>query len=395
MTRPAPNLRPESNVPPADGPCRIGHRDGASGASARLPDPYAAATRATPSSAARPLVGITIGDPAGIGAEVTVKALADPAVRDLGRFVMYGLSDAVQRAAERAGVSPFWFEVTRDDAASIDTGVVLVHVDGCEDAPPGPPRPTTSGGAASLRFVDEAVRAAKAGRLDALVTGPIHKVAWRLAGCRFPGHTERLADAFGVKRVTMMFVADDLRVALASTHVALMDLRNIFTIGHVFQPIDLLDDALRCWFRVARPRIAVAALNPHAGEDGQFGDEEKRIIEPAVLMAQAAGIDVEGPVPADTLFTPQVRDRYDGIVAMYHDQGLIPVKLLAFHAAVNVTLGLPIIRTSVDHGPAFDRAGTNQADPGSMTAAVRLACGLAHRAAAQRSSTRHVPVTAS
>jgi len=218
--------------------------------------------------------------------------------------------------------------------------------------------------------------------VDAICTGPIHKTSWSLAGCRFAGHTEKLADAFHAKRVTMAFVGGGLRVALASAHIGLFELRNHFTIGMVFQPIDQLHDALLKWFGIPRPRIAVAGLNPHAGEDGLFGDEERRVIEPAMQMARNVGIDVEGPFPPDTLFLDHRRARYDGFVCMYHDQGLIPVKLLAFDRAVNVTLGLPTIRTSVDHGTAFDIAGTNQADPGSMREAVRLACRLSAIASA-------------
>jgi 4-hydroxythreonine-4-phosphate dehydrogenase len=186
----------------------------------------------------------------------------------------------------------------------------------------------------------------------------------------------------------MAFVGGGLRLALASTHVGLFELRDLFTIGMVFTPIDLLNEALIDWFGIDEPRIAVAGLNPHAGENGRFGDEETRIIEPAMQMARNIGVNVEGPFPADTLFTPRLRSRFDGIVAMYHDQALIPLKMLAFDTAVNVTLGLPIIRTSPDHGTAFDIAGTNQADPGSMKEAIRLACALAanHRTAAERTA---------
>ncbi len=344
------------------------------------------------SRSARPLVGVTIGDPSGIGPEVVVKALSDPVLRREGRFVLYGVESALRRAARAAGVRPFWFPVARDDVRRVDSGVVLVHFGEHDGRPDGPARATEEGGRASLCFVDEAIESARAGTLDAIVTGPIHKGAWGMAGCKFAGHTEKLAHAFREKRVTMMFAADDLRVALASTHVALMNIRNIFTIGHVFQPIDLINDALRDWFGLDQPRIGVAGLNPHAGEDGRFGDEEKRIIEPAILMARAVGIDVEGPFPADTLFTPAVRSRFDGLVAMYHDQGLIPVKLLAFNSAVNVTLGLPVIRTSVDHGTAFNIADTNQADPGSMRAALRLACRLSARVRAQTWARERMPM---
>jgi 4-hydroxythreonine-4-phosphate dehydrogenase len=159
--------------------------------------------------------------------------------------------------------------------------------------------------------------------------------------------------------------------------VPLLDIRNLFTIGYVFQPIDLLHDALVRFFGIVHPRIAVAALNPHASEEGRFGDEERRIIEPAIEMAREAGVNVEGPFPADTLFW-MARGKYDGVVAMYHDQGLIPIKLTAFDSAVNVTLGLPIVRTSVDHGTAFDIAGKGKANPGSMKAAIAQACQMAN-----------------
>ena len=326
-----------------------------------------------------PLIGISMGDPCGVGAEVIVKALADPELRRLGRFVVYGLSERMHTAAADARIKPYWFDRPQSDAMPVDSGVVVANFADYADGYWSPPRPSADAGAASLAFFDEAIEAARAEVIDAIVTGPIHKGAWRRAGCRFPGHTDKLADAFGVRRFTMMFAADGLRVALASVHLGLFELRNRFTIGLVFQPIDLLHDALRRWFGVDKPRIGVAGLNPHAGEDGRFGDEEARVIVPAIQMARNAGIHVEGPLSADTLFTPEMRRRFDGIVAMYHDQGLIPVKMATFHSAVNVTLGLPVIRTSVDHGTAFDIAGTNQAAPGSMASAIRLACDMAQK----------------
>jgi len=173
----------------------------------------------------------------------------------------------------------------------------------------------------------------------------------------------------------MMFEAPQMRVALASVHVPLMDLRNVLTIGRVFDPIDM-GHAACVGMGIERPRIAVCGLNPHAGEDGLFGDEERRIIRPAIEAARKIGIDARGPFPADTLFTPANLKRYDLFIAMYHDQGLIPVKMLAFDSAVNLTLGLPIIRTSVDHGTAFDIVGQNKANPGSMNAAIDLAISL-------------------
>jgi len=325
----------------------------------------------------RPLIGITMGDPGGIGPEVTVKALCDPAVRSQGRFLIFGIDDCLYEAAGRAGIKPFWFRVARERARRIDSGVVVADFD--EFAGHAwSQRPSVDGGRASLAFLDEAIEAGRQGTIDAMVTGPIHKTSWDMAGCKHPGHTERLAEAFRTTRFNMAFVGGGMRLALATLHLGLFQIQKVLNIGTVFQPIDLLHDALRNWFDIAEPRIAVAGLNPHAGEGGRFGDEETRVIEPAIQMARNAGIDAEGPFSPDTMFLPEHRRRFDGIVAMYHDQGLIPIKLLAFHSAVNVTLGLPIIRTSVDHGTAFDIAGKDAADCGSMKEALRLARWLAN-----------------
>ena len=330
----------------------------------------------------KPMIGITMGDPGGIGPEVVVKALADPDVRSLGKILIYGIDECLYDAAEKAGIKPFWFSVASEQAARIDSGVVVADFNEFAGKSWSPPRACADGGAASLAFVESATNAALAGVIDAFATAPIHKTSWKLAGCRFPGHTEKIADACKCKRFSMAFVGGGLRIALASVHLGLFELRNQFNLGMVFTPIDLLHRTLISWFGIERPRIAVAGLNPHAGEGVLFGDEESRVIEPAMQMARNAGIDVEGPFPADTPFTPKIRTRFDGIVSMYHDQGLIPVKMLAFDTAVNLTLGLPIIRTSVDHGTAFDIAHSNKADPTSMKEAIRLACGLARQKAA-------------
>ena len=242
-------------------------------------------------------------------------------------------------------------------------------------------RPTKQGGQASLRFLDDAIVSALAsrgmpGHVDAIVTAPICKESWKLAGCRFPGHTELLAHRTKAKRVVMMFDSPKLRVALATVHLPLMDIRNKLMIGCAFDPIDLGHHAC-VEMGIDKPRIAVCGLNPHASEHGLFGDEERRIISPAIEMAREAGIDVAGPFPADTIFIDAARGKYDLVVAMYHDQGLIPVKLLCFDDAVNVTLGTPVIRTSVDHGTAFDLVGKNLARADSMKAAIRLAVRMA------------------
>jgi 4-hydroxythreonine-4-phosphate dehydrogenase len=233
--------------------------------------------------------------------------------------------------------------------------------------------PNKTSGEASLRFCLDATDAARAGIIDAVVTGPISKTSWKLAESPWPGHTEMLADRCKSSRKAMMFVCGPLRLALATIHEALFEVRHKFTIGCVFEPIDLLDMALKEYFGIKRPKIAVCGLNPHAGEDGQFGDEEIRIISPAILFAQEAGINCCGPYPADSLFVKAAQGAYDGVVAMYHDQGLIPVKMLGVEKAVNITIGLPIIRTSPAHGTAFDIAGRGTANPGSMAEAILLA----------------------
>ena len=333
-----------------------------------------------PPGNSRPLVGITMGDPLGIGPEVIVKALADPQLRSSARFVIFGLHDVLELAADQAEIPCFWFREPFEGRPRISSGVLVADFDAIP-APPinGAREPNELAGRASLEFVTQAAELLRTGVLDALVTAPICKQSWRLARCRYRGHTDLLAALFNVRHVCMMFVAEPLRVALASDHIPLFDLRNRFTIGLVHKPIDLLHQALREWFGIPRPHIGVLGLNPHAGEDGLLGDEEKRIIEPALTMARNAGIRVSGPLPPDTAFVPQIAQRYDGLVAMYHDQGLIPVKMHAFDRAVNVTLGLGAIRTSPDHGTAFDIAGKNRADAGSMREAIRLAVRLAQQ----------------
>lgn len=339
----------------------------------------------------KPVIGITLGEPGGIGAEVIVKALADPAVRGLARFVVYGLNELMAYAADLAEIDVCWHRLQHDSPRAgydLTHGVVVLDYDEFSPLSSRDHGPSKRGGQASMRFLDDAIAATRRpveeGGIDALVTAPICKESWKLAGFRFPGHTELLQNRSKAKRVAMLFRAQtadlDLNVVLATIHVPLMELRHLLTIGCVFDPIDLGHAALQR-LGIASPRIAVCGLNPHAGENGQFGDEEQRIITPAIEMARTLGIDVSGPFPADTVFTPGIRKKYDLIVAMYHDQGLIPVKMLAFDDAVNVTLGLPLIRTSVDHGTAFNIAGQNKANPGSMKAAIREAVRMARGSA--------------
>jgi len=332
-----------------------------------------------------PVIGITMGDPMGIGAEVVAKSLCDPAIARLARFVVYGQNQSLVDAAERAGLRAMWFRVAKDTQASQRAAALEpVVIDyGHEDSLPREHGPSRSGGLLSKAFVEDAIADAlrpvgDPRRVDAVVTGPISKESWSMAGFRWPGHTELFAARCKVAHHTMLFESPRLRVALATAHVPLMDIRNLLTIGKVFDPIDL--GAAHCRrLGIDRPRVAVCGLNPHAGERGLFGDEEQRVIAPAIDMARSAGIDAHGPFPGDTIFIDAAAGKWDLVVAMYHDQGLIPVKLLGFDRAVNVTVGLPIVRTSPDHGTAYGIAGRGTASPNSMKAAIELAVRLARQ----------------
>ena len=338
-----------------------------------------------------------MGDPGGIGAEIIVKALADPALRRRAHVRIYGVEPCLRAAADKARIEPFWWRVDGAAAPAIlETTLVhdVVVVDAGGTATDWPALSTRRGGAFSFRFVESAIADARRPRADplradAIVTAPISKHSWALAGHdNYPGHTELLGVRFNTPRVGMFFHAPArgdwpaFNVILATVHLPLMDVRNVLTIGRVFDSIDLGNDACR-ELGIDRPRIGVAGLNPHAGEAGLMGDEETRLIEPAIRAAVEAGIDARGPFPGDTIFNTLVSGGLDLVVAMYHDQGLIPVKLLARERAVNVTVGLPTVRTSPDHGTAFDIAGKNAADPGSMKSAITLAIDMAERRASR------------
>ena len=299
-------------------------------------------------------LGITLGDPAGIGPEVVSAALHAGAASD-AQVAVYGDSDAL----ERAGGAPPGTRLVRFSSAAVA---------------PGKPDPAAS------RGVVEAIRAAGsdclAGRLDALVTGPISKQLLAEAGFDYPGHTELLAELAGSDEAVMLLVGRGLRVALATIHCPLREVPERLSTPGLLSVLRVLDRDLRERFALTQPRIAVCGLNPHAGEAGRFGDEERLIIEPAVSDARALGIDASGPFSADSLFHRAVEGEFDCVLGMYHDQALGPLKVHAFGRAVNVTLGLPIIRTSVDHGTAFDLAGRGRADPGSMVEAIQLAQSL-------------------
>ena len=341
----------------------------------------------------RPIIAITMGDPAGIGAEVIVKALADPILRHRARYIIYGLNEMLSYAADLAEFDVFWWrDQYNGRLRSYPHDVVVVDYDQYSMLGTVLRAPSKMGGEASMRFCMDAIEAANRKLVDAVVTAPIAKESWKLAGYHYPGHTELFAQRTGARRYAMMFTGGPLKVVLATVHMPLMGLWGRLNIGAVFQPIELLQQAMVEWFDTLKPRIAVCGLNPHASENGQFGDEEERIITPAITMACEQGIDASGPYPPDTIFLAARDGKYDAVVAMYHDQGLIPIKLLAFDQAVNLTIGLPIIRTSPDHGTAFDIVGRNRANPGSMRAAIELAIDLAvKRQRRQQESARTIP----
>jgi 4-hydroxythreonine-4-phosphate dehydrogenase len=337
-----------------------------------------------------PTIAISMGDPLGIGPEVIAKSLDRARAqgtlggsRPRARVVVWGCAPPLEAAARMARIAPFWTVSapdTLDEALASGAEIVVVHDAGAEvaiGARKGPPGPCAEAGAASFAWVEACVAMARAGRADAIVTGPISKEAWAMAEhAEFPGHTELLATRFGATKTRMMFVAPELMVMLATTHIPIARVPAALTIERIAETIVLADRACRA-MEIEHPRIAVCGLNPHAGEHGLMGEEDESRIRPAIAQARAAGIDATGPFPGDTIFRGAARATYDIVIAMYHDQGLIPVKMLAFERAVNATVGLPVPRTSPDHGTAFDIAGKGVADAGSMVAALDLAIEFA------------------
>jgi 4-hydroxythreonine-4-phosphate dehydrogenase len=329
-------------------------------------------------AADKPILGITMGDPAGIGPEVVAKALTRNDISRVCRPLVIGSMSVMERTVQALGLQATVTAVHGHEQA-LWRGRDLAVLDPLEH-PLGAFRigaPTEKGGAASVAFIKHAVHLAKTQCIDAIVTGPINKEAINLAGCHYPGHTELLADLTQSREVGMMILGGPLKIMFVTTHVAIKELSETLTADRIERGIRLAHRALREYFGVPKPRIGVAALNPHAGEAGLFGDEEERIIRPAVRRARAGRIQASDPLPADTLFGKAARGDYDAVVAMYHDQGLIPLKLVAFGKCVNLTIGLPIIRTSVDHGTAYDIAGKGIADSGSLIEAIKLAARLA------------------
>jgi 4-hydroxythreonine-4-phosphate dehydrogenase len=294
-----------------------------------------------------PRIAITTGDPAGIGPEIVAKAAADPSVRAVCEPIVFA---PPENPAIKAGEA------------------------------------SAAAGQAAYDTIVRAVEAARRGDVEAIATAPVNKFAFAMAGLPWKGHTDLLAHLCGIRHVAMMFHSPTLKVVLLTVHVPLREVSSLLSAELVDGTIALTLDAMK-QFGTPHPRLAIAGLNPHAGESGVIGDEDDRILRPAVDRARGRGIDVSGPIPGDTVFVRASRGEFDCVLACYHDQGLIPVKLLSFGHAVNVTIGLPIIRTSVDHGTAFDIAGKGVADPGSMIAAVTLAASMARLRASRYGET--------
>ena len=305
-------------------------------------------------------IAITTGEPAGIGPEIALRA-AQAQARPCVLLGDRALLEHTARALKLPWPPP--------------SPCSVLHEPVLQPVVPGHPSPANAGYV--LKLLDRAVRGCRSGEFGAIATAPVHKATMNEAGIAFSGHTEYLAAATGARCVVMMLVGAGLRVALATTHLPLAKVPAAITPELIGLTLDVLHHELTSRFGIPRPHIAVAGLNPHAGEHGLFGREEETVIAPAIGLCRDSGVNVSGPFPGDTVFIRACRGEFDVVVACYHDQGLIPVKLMAFGQAVNVTLGLPIVRTSVDHGTAFDIAGKGVANPESMIAAVLLAAKLA------------------
>jgi 4-hydroxythreonine-4-phosphate dehydrogenase len=324
----------------------------------------------------KPTIAITMGDPAGVGPEICIRALESPAIRDLCVPIVFGDVEILQDCADRIGLSPA-FDVIEETAIAEKEAAAVIHVPGLSREAFQPGHVDANTGGASFAYIDEAIDSTLAGLTAAVTTAPISKEALAKAGIPYPGHTEIFANRAGSDRWCMMQYSAEITCTFATVHVGYAEVPKLLTTARVLEVIELSAENLER-IRGTKAKVVVCGLNPHAGEQGLFGNnEEQRIIIPAIEAARAKGIDVEGPLPADTAFLPWKREATDVFVCMYHDQGHIPVKALAFDSAVNTTLGLSIIRTSVDHGTALDIAWQGKANPSSLFSAIRLAVKLA------------------
>ena len=330
----------------------------------------------------KPILAITMGDPAGIGPEIIVKALQVPKVRRVCRPLIIGNRPILERTLRSLKIPSV---ITSLDGHEESTAKQVFRRDRLPLFDPFSQsvrsikmgRVSAKAGDMAVTCIQSAVQLAQAGCVGGIVTAPINKEAMHLAGHLYPGHTEMLAELTKAKESGMMIMGGPLKIVFTTTHLALRDVANALTVQKIVKGIRLAHFGLKQLFGVRKPRIAVAGFNPHAGENGLFGDEEQRLILPAIKRAKTQGISCSGPHPADTMFAKALTGAFDGLVALYHDQGLIPLKTVAFGHCVNITVGLPILRTSVDHGTAFDIAGKGKADPTSLVDAIVMAAQLA------------------
>ncbi|MEI8355624.1 MAG: 4-hydroxythreonine-4-phosphate dehydrogenase PdxA [Deltaproteobacteria bacterium] len=326
----------------------------------------------------KPIIAVTMGDPAGVGPEVIAKALAVADIRRVCRPLVLGDPVSMERALAVTGV-PLRLEISSSGLLPLDMPdevISLYPLSTLAGADMEFGSPSRAAGDAVFRYISEAVRLCLCGSATAMATAPISKESLNRAGHKYPGHTELLAELTGAGEYVMMLAGDTLRVTLVTIHEPLAAVPGLVTFEKVLSTIMTTHRGVHRYFK-KNPRLAVLALNPHSGEGGLFGREEETAIAPAVAAACGKGIDAVGPLSADTLFHFAARGEYDAVVCMYHDQGLIPLKLLHFDDGVNITLGLPIIRTSVDHGTAYNLAGTGTASEASMVAAIRMAAQMA------------------
>jgi len=321
----------------------------------------------------KPLLGVTMGDPTGAGPEITVKALSSDEIRELCRAVVIG-DAAVMRAAVEIVKIPTEVRTIKNvsEARFAEGSIEVIDLGNVNIEELIRGKVAAMGGAAAYAYVETATKLALAREIDAVVTAPLNKAALNMAGYAYSGHTEILAHLCGVKDVVMMLAAGNLRITHVTTHVSLRQACDLVTKDRILRVLKLSNDTVRR-MGVAEPRLAVSGLNPHASENGLFGNEEQEQIIPAIASARASGLNVTGPLPPDTVFLRTLRGQFDVAIAMYHDQGHIPMKMVGFDEGVNVTLGLPIIRTSVDHGTVFGKAGKGTANPRSLIEAIKLA----------------------
>jgi len=324
-----------------------------------------------------PIVGITMGDPTGIGPEIIAKALSMEEPFQVCRPIVFGDLEVLSRAIQIQNLSATIEVVEKiPEGRYVPGKIFLLPVSRLDISSIRFGKPDKACGEAMVRYVEEAVKWVRKGALDAITTCPINKQAMNVAGYSFPGHTELLAHLSGSFPVAMMFLGSKWKIALVTTHLPLKDVSGSITASRILSILRLTDEGMKKYFGISHPKLAVLGLNPHCGEEGLLGEEEKKEIVPAIAEARSFGMDVQGPFPADSFFNLSGTYSFDAVISMYHDQGLIPIKMIDFKGAVNFTLGLPFIRTSVDHGTAYDLAGKGLADPSNLIKAIHTAANL-------------------